>query len=91
MYTCTHCGYVQSTRTKCVSCAKQEFISAEEIQTEIQRINEMNHVQMAHLYRYAPSGHVFFNGNLPLYEAFMKRFNELGGWTPAISKQVGWR
>jgi hypothetical protein len=27
---------------------------------------------------------------LPLFEYFNKRFKELGGFTPEISKKIGW-
>jgi len=50
----------------------------------------MSHYQMARRYRYAPSGDPMFRFDLPLNRLFMERFKQLGGWTPEISKQVGW-
>jgi hypothetical protein len=59
-------------------------------QEEIDKINSMSHIEMAHLYRFAPAGHPYFIAGSPLSEAFYKRWNELGRMTPAISKAIGW-
>lgn len=64
-------------------------MSQEEI-NETMKINSMTHIEMARLYRFAKSGHPYFDSTLPFKEIFMKRFNELGGMTPQISKQIGW-
>ncbi|KKM85998.1 hypothetical protein LCGC14_1283510, partial [marine sediment metagenome] len=32
-----------------------------------------------------------FRNDLPLWEYFKARFDELGGMTPAISKRIGWQ
>ena len=61
-----------------------------EIDEHINHINSMTQMEMATLYRFAPSGHPYFDSSLPLSEHFMKRFKELGGMTTAISKQIGW-
>jgi len=54
-------------------------------------IDMMTQYQMAHLYRFAPVGHMYFsNDNLELWEYFIIRFKELGGMTSEISKQIGW-
>ena len=45
---------------------------------------------MARLYRFAPSGHLYFDSSLPYNKIFMERFSELGGMSPEISKQIGW-
>lgn len=53
-------------------------------------IDRMPHLAMAKLYRFAPAGHPYFNfcnDDLPQY--FLKRFKELGGMTPEISKEIG--
>lgn len=51
------------------------------------KINNMNHLEMAILYRYAEPGHpVFKSSNRELSDAFNERFNAFGGWTPEISK-----
>ena len=61
-----------------------------EIDEHINHINSMTQMEMATLYRFAPSGHPYFDSSLPLSEHFMNRFKELGGMTTAISKQIGW-
>jgi len=55
---------------------------------EIENINQMSQRQMASLWRYAPSGHPYFDRTKPFFEVFEKRFNELGGFTPEISKSI---
>ena len=57
---------------------------------EFDKIDNMTQEEMARLYRFAPSGHKYFNRNLPYAEYFIKRFKELGGMTPEISKRIGW-
>jgi len=53
-------------------------------------INSLSQYEMCRLTRFAPVGHKYFNVNGPYWEKFKKRFEELGGFTPAISKQLGW-
>ena len=62
----------------------------EEEKKEIANINSMSQYNMARLWRFAPVGHPYFNGTLPYHEVFKKRFKELGGMTPEISKELGW-
>ena len=57
----------------------------------LDKIETMSHVDCARLYRYAEPGHPVFNTTLPLYEVFMKRFNDFGGMTTSVSKDIGWR
>ena len=59
-------------------------------QKEIDAINEMSQIQMATLWRFAPVGHPYFDRSLPYFEYFEKRFKELGGFNPSISKTIGW-
>jgi len=59
-------------------------------QAEIDKINNMTQIEMARLWRFAPSGHPYFDSRLPYYEVFAARFRELGGFTPGISKAIGW-
>jgi hypothetical protein len=51
-------------------------------------IDEMTQLQMASLWRHAPSGHTYFQGETGDY--FKKKFAEKGGFTPEISKKIGW-
>lgn len=69
--------------------SKQNELTAEQIEEETKRISTMTHEEMAELWRFAPAGHNYFRSDLPLYEIFNKRFQELGGMTPGISKQIG--
>lgn len=57
---------------------------------EINRINNMSQEEMAKLWRFAPPGHPYFDTAKPYFEIFEKRFKELGGFTPEISKSIGW-
>ena len=57
-------------------------------QEEIDKINKMPRSEMAHLWRHAPAGHPYFDITLPYWNVFNKRFKELGGFTPSISKTI---
>lgn len=59
-------------------------------QKEIENINQMSQYEMASLWRFAPPGHPYFDKSKPFHRIFEKRFQELGGFTPAISKSLGW-
>ena len=41
---------------------------------EIEKINSMSHIEMARLWRFAPSGHKYFDSSLPYFDIFGKRF-----------------
>jgi hypothetical protein len=62
----------------------------DEIKTVYKRIDTYSHLQMAIMFRFSRVGHPYFDSQLPFYEYFMKRFKELGGMTPEISKEIGW-
>jgi hypothetical protein len=67
------------------------MLSEEEITKAIEHINNMTHIELASMWRFAPSGHIYFDKQYPqLYEAFKKRFDSFGGMTPEVSKEVGW-
>ena len=56
---------------------------------EIENMSQMN---MARRWRFAKSGDPMFRSDLPLVEKFKKRFfDELGGFTPEISKAIDLR
>lgn len=61
-----------------------------EQQKEIDLINKLTREEMCHLWRFSPSGHKYFDSNLPYYEVFKKRLGEFGGFSPEISKGIGW-
>jgi len=54
-------------------------------------IDNLTQIEMARLWRFTPSEarHPYFT-NKYLFEYFQLRFKEKGGFTPAISKAVGW-
>jgi hypothetical protein len=61
----------------------------EEIRKVLLEIQEMNHFQMAYLWRYAPAGSIYFRNDLPTANAFKERlFTHFGGITPEISKEL---
>jgi len=65
--------------------------TVEEIQELKDRIDKLSQLEMAQLWRFAPSGHAYFRNSIPeLFKHFSKRFQELGGMTPNISKTIGW-
>jgi hypothetical protein len=43
---------------------------------------------MARLWRFSELGNPLFQGEVGDY--FVKRFNELGGFSPELSKLIGW-
>jgi len=52
------------------------------------RIDAMTREEMARLWRFAPLGDPMFQDDTGDY--FRQRFRELGGFSPAISKAIGW-
>jgi hypothetical protein len=61
-------------------------MTQDEITQEVEKIEKMDAVEMARLWRFAPAGHPYFY--YPLYDHFKKRFASLGGFTPSISKKI---
>ena len=63
----------------------------EDQKKEIEKINKMAHYDMCSLWRFAPSGHPYFDNTKPYADIFKKRlFEYFGGFTPDISKGIGW-
>lgn len=52
------------------------------------QIDALSRVEMARLWRFAPVGHPMFHNEAGVY--FNARFAELGGFSPEISKLIGW-
>ena len=65
-------------------------IEETEMNLEIKKIESMTQIEMAALWRHAPSGHKYFDDRQPYFKIFDKRFKKLGGFTPEVSKSVGW-
>jgi hypothetical protein len=61
----------------------------EEIQKHKDDIDKMDREAMCRLWRFAPPGHPYFVTGTEVYEHFDKRFKELGGFSPEISKKIG--
>lgn len=51
------------------------------------RIDSLTREEMARKWRFAPIGDPMFQGDAGKY--FGKRFDELGGFSPEISKKIG--
>jgi len=49
-------------------------------------IDAMSQLEMARLWRYAPSGHKYFVSGTSINDYFQSKFK---GFTPAISKRLG--
>ena len=57
---------------------------------EKEKIDKLSQMEMARMYRFTPSGHIYFKTGTPECVYFFKLFNEKGGMTPGISKAIGW-
>lgn len=57
-------------------------------QNVIDEIYNMSHHEMANMWRFKSSNSMYIK--YPYFKIFEKRFKELGGMTPEISKQIGW-
>ncbi len=58
---------------------------------EREKIDKMSQIEMARLYRFAPSGHPYFVSGTVISTYFLKRFKEKGGFNSQISKTIGWK
>jgi hypothetical protein len=69
-----------------------EEYSEEQLKAMEKEIDEMSHENLCRRWRFSKSGDPFFRSDIPrLSERFKNRlFNELGGFTPEISKAIGW-
>jgi hypothetical protein len=52
-------------------------------------IDAMTREEMCRKWRFAPPGDVMFEGQLGAY--FQRRLKKLGGFTPEISKKIGYK
>lgn len=53
------------------------------------QIDAMSHYDLCRRWRFASAGDPFFRGEVGEY-FYEKLFKEKGGFTPEISKQLGW-
>lgn len=61
----------------------------DELKNEIDKLSQY---EMCKIWRFAKTGHKFLIGTMPgtVGDYFAKRLKELGGFTPEISKSLGW-
>lgn len=68
--------------------------TAEEIETALQEISVMDHYTMCSIWRFGARDayeEIYLRSDLPTGKAFTDRlFQNLGGFTPDISKSLGW-
>lgn len=65
--------------------------TTEEILEFKKKIDKMSHFEMAHLLRFSADEYPYFRTDLPeLSDYFQDRFNRFGGFTPEISRRLGW-
>lgn len=55
----------------------------------LEKLEHKTHAELAHLWRFSPIGSFIFTDE-KVYKKFKERFDSFGGWTPSISKTVGW-
>ena len=60
------------------------------IESMKRQISEMTRLEMGKMIRFSSSGTIIFQVQ-ELYDHFMEQFNKLGGWTPQLSKLIGWK
>ena len=58
------------------------------LEVELKRINSLSRFQMCWLQRFAEVGHPYFRKGTPEADAFDKRYKELGGMCPEISREL---
>jgi len=60
-----------------------------------EEIDNLSHEEMCKLWRFIPAGQNLCpsnkENNMEVEEYFIKKFHSLGGFTPEISKKIGWR
>jgi hypothetical protein len=66
-------------------------MTTEEIQRHTDTINGLSQYEMCRQWRFGnPGQYPWFCVGNPLWPIWEKRFKELGGMTPEISKSLGW-
>jgi hypothetical protein len=66
-------------------------MTREQVEAHKRAIDGMSQEDMCSLHRFAPSGHPYFDRhNQELVDYWTARFKELDGFTPEISKRIGW-
>lgn len=68
----------------------QEQYTPEQIAQYLAEIDNLEHEEMARIWRFAKSGHPYLRSDTPMASHFLNRFKQLGGWTSELSKKIGW-
>lgn len=66
------------------------MLTPEQIQIHKNHIDGLSQYDMAHMWRFSKAGENIYFTTPELTEHFNKRFKELGGMTPELSKELGW-
>ncbi len=67
------------------------LVTDDEIDEWKKKIDAMSQEDMCRLWRFtAPGTNPIFDTTGPLYAHFDAKFKKLGGFTPEISKRIGW-
>ncbi len=67
------------------------MMSTEKLARHMDTIAQMSRLEACHIWRFAKTGHPYLVTGTILGDTFVKRFKELGGFSPEISKQLGWK
>lgn len=65
-------------------------MTEDETNALLREVEQMSYEEMARKWRCAPLGGSPYFQTGPVYDAFAARFASFGGWTPVISKRIGW-
>ena len=94
MTNCLYCSgsrfFVDKYIKTCVSCGRHVKPTQEEKQSLINKINEMSHYEMCSAWRFSEPGNPIFC-EPEIYKIFKEKFDKFGGFTPEISKSIGWK
>lgn len=70
--------------------SNERILTEQDIAEYKKEIDGMTRKQIAMKMRFGKSGHPFFDSRYPLYDYMNERFKSLGGWSPELSKEIGW-
>jgi len=65
-------------------------MTQEQVEQEKKKIDAMSRKEMCRLHRFAKSGHPYFVTGSELNDHWETKWKDLGGFTPEISKAIGW-
>jgi hypothetical protein len=65
-------------------------VESDDFEREKIKILAMTRREMCACHRFSPCVHPYFDSTNALSKVFGDRFKELGGFSPEISKEIGW-